>query len=196
MNIWLEECIDLTIITSGKVEDNALLLAAKLMAVASRTSPKGKGEDHIVTLIVTGKEKESLAQAMELKVEEKRKRLTGFKRDAENLRKSPVVLLIGVKGTFTLGIDCGACGSSSCDDFIKSPKKQGEDFTGPICVFKAIDLGIALGSAVKMASALNVDNRMMYTIGAAAKALNLLEADVIVGIPLSSSGKSMYYDRK
>lgn len=186
----------MTIISSSEAEDNALLLAAKLMAVAVRTAPKGKGEDHIVTSIVTVEEKERLAQAMELKVEEKRKRLTGFKRDAENLRRSPVVLLIGVKGTFTLGIDCGACGYHSCEDFIKSPKKKGEDFTGPICVFKAIDLGIALGSAVKMASALNVDNRMMYTIGAAAKALNLLEADVIVGIPLSASGKSVFFDRR
>jgi uncharacterized ferredoxin-like protein len=36
---------------------------------------------------------------------------------------------------------------------------------------------------------------MMYTIGAAAKALNLLEADVIIGIPLSAAGKNIYFDR-
>jgi uncharacterized ferredoxin-like protein len=188
----------LTLIKSDVAEENALLLAAKLMAVSARTAPKTRGVDHIVTTIVAGEEKEQIARAMELKVEQKKKRLAFFKRDAENLRRSPapVVLLIGVKGTFTEGIDCGACGYSSCEEFSKAETRTGEDFTGPLCMFKSIDLGIALGSAVKVASQLNVDNRMMYTIGAAAKALSLLEADVIIGIPLSASGKSTYFDRK
>jgi len=58
-----------------------------------------------------------------------------------------------------------------------------------------MDLGIALGSAVKVASDMNVDNRMMFTIGAAAKALGMLDADVIIGIPLACSGKNIYFDR-
>jgi uncharacterized ferredoxin-like protein len=70
------------------------------------------------------------------------------------------------------------------------------DFMGPTCVFKALDLGIALGSAVKTAGMLNVDNRIMYRIGAAAMKLRLLpEATVVIGIPLSAKGKSIYYDR-
>jgi uncharacterized ferredoxin-like protein len=36
----------------------------------------------------------------------------------------------------------------------------------------------------------------MYTVGAAAKALGLLDADIIIGIPLSASGKNIYFDRK
>jgi uncharacterized ferredoxin-like protein len=186
----------LTIIKSNEAEENALLLAAQLMAVSVRTAPKTRGVDHITTSIVTGEEKERIAQTMEMKVEQKKKRLTFFKRDAENLRRSPVALLVGVKGTFTEGLDCGACGYASCEDFSKAEKREGEDFTGPVCMFKALDLGIALGSAGKVASDLNVDNRIMYTIGAAAKALNLLDADVIIGIPLSASGKSIYFDRK
>ena len=181
---------------SDEAEENALLLAAQLMAVSVRTAPKTRGVDHIVTSLVTGKEKERIAQAMELKVEQKKKRLTFFKRDAENLRRSSVVLLIGVQGTFTEGIDCGACGFLSCEEFSKVKTRAGEDFTSPICLFKAIDLGIALGSAVKMASQLNVDNRMMYSIGAAAKVLNFLEADIIIGVPLSVSGRNPYFDRK
>ena len=61
---------------------------------------------------------------------------------------------------------------------------------------KLIDLGIALGSAVKVASDLNVDNRIMYSIGLAAKKMNLLEADEIQGIPLSIKGKNIFFDRK
>ncbi|MEM1989008.1 MAG: ferredoxin domain-containing protein, partial [Candidatus Bathyarchaeia archaeon] len=68
---------------------------------------------------------------------------------------------------------------------------------GPTCIFKALDLGIALGSAVKIASILNVDNRIMYHVGAAAMRMNLMpEATIILGIPLSSRGKNIYFDRR
>jgi hypothetical protein len=50
-------------------------------------------------------------------------------------------------------------------------------------------------SAVKLASELNIDNRIMYTIGAAAKKIGLMDSDVIFSIPLSTTGKSPYFDR-
>jgi uncharacterized ferredoxin-like protein len=190
----------LPIMNSCEVEESATLLAARLMATSARTAPKGRGVDRILTAIVTGEEKERIAKAMEKKIEQKKNPLPAFKRDAENLRRSPVVLLIGVKGTVPKKpedpLNCGACGHTSCAELIEAEKKKGEDFTGPICIFEAIDLGMALGSAVKLASELNIDNRVMYTIGAAAKALGILDADVIIGIPLSASGKSIYFDRK
>ena len=63
-------------------------------------------------------------------------------------------------------------------------------------IFKALDLGIALGSAAKTASMLNVDNRIMYRVGTAASKLSLLpEATVIMGIPVSAKGKNIYFDR-
>ena len=46
-----------------------------------------------------------------------------------------------------------------------------------------------------MAQELNIDNRMMYTIGAAARKLRLLDSDLIIGIPLSATGKNPYFDR-
>lgn len=188
------------VLNGYEIEENALLLVAKLMAASARTAPKGRGVDRIITAIITGNEKESIAEEMEKKMEQKKNPLPGFKRDAENLRRSPVVLLIGVKGTVPKKpedpLNCGACGYANCAEFIETKKKKGEDFTGPICIFEAMDLGIALGSAVKLASELNIDNRLMYTIGAGAKALELLDADVVIGIPLSASGKSIYFDRK
>ena len=72
---------------------------------------------------------------------------------------------------------------------------MGEDFTGTSYVFEAIDLGIALESAVKLASYLNIDNKMMYTIGAASKVLEKLYADISIVIPLSATGKNIYFDR-
>ena len=149
--------------------------------------------------MVTGKEKDELADAMENKMAHKRNPISAFRRDAEAVRKSPVVVLIGVKGTMPKKpenpLNCGACGNETCDDFIKVKKKRGEDFTGPVCIFQAMDLGIVLGSAVKTASEMNIDNRLMYTLGAAAKDLELLDVDVIIGIPLSVTGKNIYFDR-
>jgi uncharacterized ferredoxin-like protein len=105
-------------------------------------------------------------------------------------------VLIGVRGTKSFKMNCGACGYSTCNEFDAAEKIEGNDFTGPNCVFKALDLGVAIGSAAKTASALNVDNRIMYRIGTAAKRLKLLpEASVITGIPISAKGKSIYFDR-
>ncbi len=56
-------------------------------------------------------------------------------------------------------------------------------------------MGIALGSAVKTASMLNVDNRIMYRVGAVARAMDLVDWDFVMGIPLSVTGKSIYFDR-
>jgi uncharacterized ferredoxin-like protein len=44
---------------------------------------------------------------------------------------------------------------------------------------------------------MNVDNRLMYTFGAAVKDLPLFvaDADVIIGVPLSATGKNIYFDR-
>ncbi len=52
------------------------------------------------------------------------------------------------------------------------------------------DLGIAVGSAVKTASLHNIDNRVMYSAGAAARSLDIVKpCSVAYGIPLKASGK-------
>lgn len=56
-------------------------------------------------------------------------------------------------------------------------------------------MGIALGSAVKTAGIMNVDNRIMYHAGVTARLEDLIDADFVMGIPLSVSGKSIYFDR-
>jgi uncharacterized ferredoxin-like protein len=187
--------IDLTPSIEGKeAEREAVLEAAKLMAIASRTAPKTAGVDDIISLIVYGAEKNTIAQKMEEIAEERK--VEGFRRDAKNVRDSEAVLLVGVRGNRSAGLNCGACGFEKCGDFETTEKKPGKDFCGPQCIFKCLDLGIALGSAVKTASLLNVDNRMMYRIGTAVMKLKVLpESAITIGIPLSASGKSIYFDR-
>ena len=48
-------------------------------------------------------------------------------------------------------------------------------------------------SAVKLASDFGVDNRMMYSIGAAIRVMKLMDADLVIGVPLSASGKNPYF---
>ena len=57
-------------------------------------------------------------------------------------------------------------------------------------------MGIALGSAVKVASDLNVDNRIMRSVGTAAMKMRIIRGDDVEGIPLSINGKNIYFDRK
>jgi uncharacterized ferredoxin-like protein len=185
-------------IPAGEAQQQAVRLAASLMATAARTAPKTRGLDSLETLILDGEDLEILAQAMEAKVGEKGGKLPSFARDAKNVRASSAVLLVGVTGepkNPKVPLDCGACGFAGCAEFIEGTKSEGEDFRGPLCLFQAIDLGIALGSAAKTAGVLNIDNRIMYTIGAAARKLRLLNSDVIIGFPLSVTGKSPYFDR-
>jgi uncharacterized ferredoxin-like protein len=181
-------------IKSENAEREAILEAAKLMLISARTAPKSAGIDDILAIIVYGEEKDVIAAKMEEMAEERK--IEGFRRDAKNVRESEAVVLIGVRGNKSFGINCGACGYESCKEFDEAQKNFGEDFVGPTCLFKALDLGIALGSAVKTATMLNVDNRIMYRVGTAALKLNLLpEATVVMGIPVSAKGKNIYFDR-
>lgn len=169
-----------------------------MMALSARTAPKTRGIDSIKTVILTEDDLEKLAEAMEKKAIEKSTELPFFKRDADNVRGSAGVLLIGVSRDpkkIELPLNCGACGYKTCKDLAAANKREGEDFVGPVCIFQSVDLGIALGSAVKLAAELNIDNRIMYSVGAAAKKLKLLDSDLIIGVPLSAMGKNPYFDR-
>jgi uncharacterized ferredoxin-like protein len=183
------------VVISRDGEKQGLLRAAELMMVSCRTAPKSGGVDDVDTVLVTGNEKDKIVTEMEKMADERK--IDGFRRDADNLKRSEAVLLVGVNGGKSFGLSCGACGHSTCQEFDSTPRSMGLDFEGPTCVFKAIDLGIALGSAAKIAGDLNVDNRIMYRPGTAAKRLGYLTGStVVMGIPISASGKSIYFDRK
>lgn len=57
-------------------------------------------------------------------------------------------------------------------------------------------MGIAVGAAAAKAKDLCIDNRVIYTVGAAARVSGLLDADVIFGILLSVTGKNIFFDRR
>ncbi|MFR6570726.1 MAG: DUF2148 domain-containing protein [Christensenellales bacterium] len=106
------------------------------------------------------------------------------------MRESQAVVLVGASyHTRGLNEGCGLCRQGNCAQCIKN---------SGVCVFDPIDLGIAIGSAVSVAANDRVDNRVMFSVGQAAKLLGLMAENVqmIMGIPLSVSQKSPYFDRK
>jgi uncharacterized ferredoxin-like protein len=188
----------MTRIKDAKAELEGVLAVAKAMAVAARTAPKARGVDAIETLLVFDKDLDVLARAMEGHgVPPALSEV--FKRDANNVRQSGAVLLVGFRDRRPKKVenplDCGACGYGDCAGFLKVKMREGRDFPGPVCLFQSMDLGIALSSACSVATRFHVDNRMMFTIGGPARKLGWMKSQVIIGIPLSSSGKNIYFDR-
>ncbi|MDR0357018.1 MAG: DUF2148 domain-containing protein [Clostridiales Family XIII bacterium] len=171
---------------SKEAERGAIFDVARLMVAAARTAPKGCGIDNIETLILDGENKDALAAEMRKISDE-----TGaefFARDAGNTDNSEYVVLIGVKNK-PIGLqNCGLCGFGDCAGLARA---------GGNCAFNVTDLGIAAGSAVAVAADHRIDNRIMWTAGKAAKRLRLFSDSVNVcyGVPLSTHGKSIYYDR-
>lgn len=173
---------------SAEMEARALDQVAELMSLAARTAPKGRGIDNLVVVAVRAKMKEKLSAEMRRIVREEDGMPT-FERDANNVDKSPVVLLLGQRVKVMGPKPCGYCGYKDCADNMKN---------NGLCAISIGDLGIAIGSAVSVAAAHHVDNRIMFTVGRAALNLKLFgdeEVSIAYGIPLSVSGKSPFFDR-
>ncbi|MFB0544374.1 MAG: DUF2148 domain-containing protein, partial [Asgard group archaeon] len=135
---------------------------------------------------------DEIAKRMRELAEERGK---NWERDANSIDTAQSLVIVGVRGRKPIGLDCGACGMT-CEELKKTLFENARDFKGPFCAFKVLDLGIALGSAVKTAQIHNIDNRIIYRVGVVAKQLKILdEADIIMGIPLAVTSKSPFFDR-
>jgi uncharacterized ferredoxin-like protein len=184
---------------------NAIKTAIDLVSLAVRTAPKSGGVDDVLFEDITDS-KEKIADEV-LRIGQERAKakadkdfaqaiLVDWKSDAEVIRRSDGLVLIGVDGKHAMGANCGGCGFKDCAEFNKNKDElKGVNLPGPYCVFKIMDLGIALGSAAKTLSCLSVDSRIMYKIGVAAMNLGIAKVHPLIGIPLSATGKNIYFDR-
>ena len=172
-----------------QMEEKAVMDTASHMCAAARTAPKTRGIDNIVTMVLSATEKDALADKMdEIAEREFKVTTTHFPRDAQNLRSAQAVVLIGVKRTYNGLKFCSYCGFENCEKCKEA---------GSRCVYNMIDLGIALSSAVSIAADYKVDNRIMYSIGKAAVEMDYTNDSVVwLGIPVSISGKNIFFDRK
>jgi len=165
-----------------------LINAAKEMALAARTAPKGRGRDQLHILILTDTEKDSLADHM-IRIGEEED-IAFFLRDGQNLKSAPVILLLGTECSPLDVPHCGFCGLKDC--------QENREIGSAHCSFSTGDLGIAVGSAAALAAHKHIDNRIMFTAGKAALELGIFPETVKVayGIPLSATGKNPFFDRK
>lgn len=197
---------------------SAIKTVIDLISISVRTAPKSAGVDDIIFLAASDKQKSRIAKKMidvgRDKAKGKSNRTvsraiaTSWMSDAKTVADSQGLILIAVKGKKTFGANCGCCGFKSCKDFqIHISRDRNSSVLGPFCIFKIWDLGIAIASGAKTASMLNVDNRIMYRIGTAVEKLRIFRGSAskkggisnrispILGLPLSISGKNIYFDR-
>jgi uncharacterized ferredoxin-like protein len=162
-----------------------------LMVLAARTAPKAVGQDFIEARVLDEEERIALGKDMVSLASERG--APNWARDGQNILDSMAVVLIGLVEHKGAGLDCGACGFSGCREF--NERSMELQFKGPNCALRLLDLGIALGSAAKVAADHGVDNRIMYRIGVSARRLGLTSTYISHGIPLSATGKNIFFDR-
>jgi uncharacterized ferredoxin-like protein len=187
---------------------NAIRTVAQLCAVAAMTAPKSGGQlflkgakSFIETVII--EDRESLGKlAAWLRVQGDKHKEAIWYRDADTAEKLDLVLFIGLAKWYPPVYDCGACGFGTCAEFLAAAPKHhapGSDdwqFSGPVCQIRAVDLGIAVGSAAKVASMHNVDARCQTRIAAAARHVGLIQADLAVALSMSVTHKNIFFDKK
>lgn len=187
---------------------DALRQVAELCAVAAMTAPKSGGQlfskgakPFIETVIVEDRE---ILNRLAAWLRERGTRLKApiWFRDAETAEKLDLVLFIGLAKWYPPVYDCGACGYATCAEFLRAREHQKPEgiedweFPGPICQLRCIDLGVAVGSAAKIASINNVDARCQTRIAAAARHLGIIQADMAVALSMSVSHKNIFFDRR
>lgn len=174
---------------SKQMEEQAALQTAARMCAAARTAPKAHGKDTIRTLVLTGDEKAALADKMDAVGLRDFGDSAGnwFGRDANNVRRAQAVVLVGAQRAYRGVRNCSFCGFTDC----AACRAAGGD-----CALAQVDLGIAVSSAAAAAAAECVDCRIMFSIGKTAMELPYAEEPMLwLGIPLSISGKNIFFDR-
>ncbi len=176
------------IYTSQELEPQAILHAAQKICAAARTAPKAKGFDALETMVLTGTEKDALADRMDDMAEQFG--YAFFHRDADCVRKAGAIVLFGMKESKRgLGAGCGYCHYKDCADCTEH---------NGVCAFDPLDLGIAIGSAAASAMDERIDSRVFFSAGRVAQEMGIMGKDVTLtqALVLSVSGKSPFFDRK
>jgi len=186
---------------------DVLRQVAKLCAVAAMTAPKSGGQlflkgsrPFIETVIVEDRETLNRLATWQRERGKKVKNPIWF-RDAATTEKIDLVLFIGLAKWYPPVYDCGACGFATCAEFLDARKHQTVvdpdwEFAGPVCQIRCIDLGIAVGSAAKIASLNNVDARCQSRLAGAARHLGIIEADLAIALSMSVTHKNIFFDQK
>ncbi|HEX12886.1 MAG: DUF2148 domain-containing protein [Desulfurella sp.] len=160
--------------------------SVELLINSAITAPKAGGKDDVIVVNLTDNEKIKLILDAMVKISE-RTNFSFYKRDSITCQNIKQIIFVGAKDYYH-NYNCGFCGFETCDLCKKN---------GAFCALTITDCGIALGSLVKLASILGIDNRIMLSLGKAAIETGVIKGAVAVyGVPLYVSSKSIFFDRK
>ena len=145
-----------------KLANEGLLSVAGLCATAAFKAPQMTGNTQLVIEILTGEDLDPLIEVLGILGEDN----TVCYGDNKTLQACkdkgtvPVIMLMGGKGLghSDLNWNCGACGFATCEEknkYAQEERDKPPDFTrpsafgtpGPICVWRAIDIGMGMDFA-------------------------------------------------
>ncbi len=155
-------------------------IVAKLMAISAVNTHREDMPSRLDVTVLDEAEREILVEEMFQMAEKNDDEI--YSQMGESIRNSKDLILVGLDDDTTLGLDCQACGFSSCEELSKIRKE--DIFEGPNCVFRVIDLGIAVGSALRTANVHNVKGEVMIKGGIAAKRVGLSTSRVVLAVPI------------
>ncbi len=187
---------------------HALHQVAELCAVAAMTAPKSggqlflKGSQPFMETVILD-ERAMLHQLAEwMRARGNPIKAPLWIRDADTTERLDLVLFIGLSKWYPPLYDCGACGYATCAEFLravpgyrKAERSDDWEFAGPICQLRAVDLGIAVGSAAKTAAMHNVDARCQTRLAAAARHNGVIQSDLAVALSMSITHKNIFFDK-
>ena len=160
--------------------EDGMDIVARLMVVSTM---KANREDDSPDLEVTILEKvqrgilaEELFQMAEQKEDD------DYTRVGEHVLNSGGMILVGLNDRTTRGLDCKACGFSGCEELMSV--ETSDIFEGANCLFRVLDMGMALGSALRTADMHNVKTEIMPLAGLAAKRLGLSQSRMVLAVSL------------
>lgn len=180
---------------------DAVRIAARLLLASGTTSPRvgGVGECTFHILDDTC-EIEDLCQQMDCMAKDN-DHWAFFKRDSAMLRDADAVIIVTSLRCVTdpADINCNMCGKMTCEYLRASerlPDEPGIAFRGPLCIFRANNIGYAIDGIVSQARNLGIDYGVYWSPGAAAMRMGLVPKNTgfCLAVAISVTEKSPFRD--
>jgi uncharacterized ferredoxin-like protein len=179
----------------------AVRIAARLLLASGTTSPRVGGVGETTIHIIDDEcDIEELCQATE-RMSVENESWGFFKRDAAILRDADAVLIVTSLRCLTDPGDfnCNLCGKLTCEyqrEAEKLPDEPGIAFKGPLCIFRANNVGYAVDSMVALARNLGIDYGVYWSAGAAAMRLRIVPkvTGFALAVAISATEKSPFRD--